>query len=92
MCGSIKTLHNFEPPATDDEIRSAALQFVRKVSGFTRPSKTNERAFNQAVDQVADVAKELLRSLSTNAPPRDREDEAAKAKARSRARFAAAPT
>ena len=92
MCRSIKTLHNFEPPATDDEIRSAALQFVRKVSGFTRPSKTNERAFNQAVDQVADVAKELLRSLSTNAPPRDREDEAAKAKARSRARFAAAPT
>jgi hypothetical protein len=92
MCRSIKPLHNFEPPATDDEIRSAALQFVRKVSGANRPSKTNEPAFNQAVDRVADAAKELLRSLATNAPPRNRQLEAAKAKARARARFAAAST
>jgi hypothetical protein len=92
MCRSIKPLHNFEPPATDDEIRSAALQFVRKVSGSTRPSKTNEPAFNQAVDRVADAAKDLLRSLATNAPPRDRQLEAAKAKARTRARFTTVPT
>jgi len=92
MCRSIKPLHNFEPPATDDEIRSAALQFVRKVSGSTRPSKTNEPAFNQAVDRVSEAAKELLRSLATNAPPRNRQLEAAKAKARARTRFAAAST
>jgi hypothetical protein len=91
MCRSIKPLHNFEPPATDDEIRSAALQFVRKVSGSHRPSKTNEDAFNRAVDQVAEAAKELLRSLATNAPPRNREIEGAKAKARARVRYAAAP-
>jgi hypothetical protein len=92
MCRSIKPLHNFEPPATDEEIRSAALQFVRKVSGSNRPSKANEAAFNQAVDRVAGAAKELLRSLATNAPPRNRQAEAAKAEARARARFAAAPT
>ena len=92
MCRSIKPLHNFEPPATDDEIRSAALQFVRKVSGSTRPSKTNEPAFNQAVDRVAGAAKDLLRSLATNAPARNRQLEATKAKARARARFPAAPT
>jgi hypothetical protein len=92
MCRSIKPLHNFEPPATDDEIRSAALQFVRKVSGSNRPSRTNEAAFNRAVDQVADAAKELLGSLPTNAPPRSRDIEEAKAKARAQARFATAPT
>ena len=92
MCRSIKPLHNFEPPATDDEIRSAALQFVRKVSGSTRPSKTNEPAFNQAVDRVAGAAKDLVRSLATNAPARNRQLEATKAKARARARFPAAPT
>lgn len=73
MCRNIKTLHNFKPPATDDEIRASSLQFVRKLSGFARPSKANELAFNRAVDQVADAAHELLASLVTNAPPRDRE-------------------
>jgi hypothetical protein len=91
MCRSIKPLHNFEPPTTDDEIRSAALQFVRKVTGSNRPSKTNEMAFNRAVDQIAEAAKELLGSLATNAPPRNREVEATKAKARARARFTTAP-
>ena len=71
MCRNIKTLHNFEPPATDDEIRASALQFVRKLSGFTKPSKANEEAFNRAVEQVTQAAEELLRSLVTNAPPRD---------------------
>jgi len=87
MCRSIKTLHNFQPPATQDEIRASALQFVRKLSGFARPSKANEPAFNRAVDQVTEAAHELLASLVTNAPPRDRDIEAAKARARSAERF-----
>jgi hypothetical protein len=87
MCRNIKTLHNFQPPATDDEVRASSLQFVRKLSGFTHPSKANEPAFLRAVDQVTEVARELLDSLVTNAPPRDREVEAAKARARSLARF-----
>jgi hypothetical protein len=87
MCRSIKTLHNFEPPATHDEIHASALQFVRKLSGFTRPSKANEPAFNRAVEQVTHAAHELLHSLVSNAPPRDREIEAMKAKARAAARF-----
>ena len=87
MCRNIKTLHNFQPPATQDEIRASALQFVRKLSGFARPSKSNEPAFNRAVDQVTEAAHELLASLVTNAPPRDREIEAAKARARSAERF-----
>ena len=87
MCRNIKTLHNFKPPATDDEIRASALQFVRKLSGFARPSKQNEAAFNAAVDEVTHTAHHLLAALVTNAPPRDRETEAAKAKARSVARF-----
>jgi hypothetical protein len=92
MCRSIKTLHNFVPPATDEEIRASALQFVRKLAGFARPSKANEAAFNRAVDQVAQAAQELLGSLVTNAPPRDRAVEAAKARARSAERFGRAPT
>ena len=87
MCRNIKTLHNFRPPATDEEIRASALQFVRKLSGFTRPSKANQPAFERAVDQVAKAAHELLDSLVTNAPPRDRQVEAAKARARSAERF-----
>jgi len=87
MCRNIKTLHNFQPPATEDEIHASSLQFVRKLSGFTKPSHANEAAFNHAVDQVTEVARELLRSLVTNAPPRDREVEATKARARSLARF-----
>ena len=87
MCRNIKTLHNFDPPATGDEIRASSLQFVRKLSGFARPSKANEAAFNRAVDQVTEVVHELLATLVTNAPPRDRETEAAKAKARSAQRF-----
>jgi hypothetical protein len=87
MCRNIRTLHNFKPPATDDEIHASALQFVRKLSGFARPSKANEPAFNRAVEQVAHAAHELLHSLVTNAPPRDREVEAAKARARSAERF-----
>ena len=87
MCRSIKTLHNFAPPATDDEIRASSLQFVRKLSGFNRPSRTNEVAFARAVDQVAHAARELLDSLVTSAPPRDRDAEAAKARARSADRF-----
>ncbi|HSD11746.1 MAG TPA: DUF2277 domain-containing protein [Candidatus Binatia bacterium] len=86
MCRSIKTLHNFEPPATDEEIRASSLQFVRKLSGFTRPSKANERAFVRAVDGVARAARELVDSLVTSAAPRDREAEAAKARARARRR------
>jgi hypothetical protein len=88
MCGSIKTLHNFDPPAMDDEIRASARQFVRKLSGFNHPSKANAEAFERAVDQVAAAARELLDTLVTSAPPRDRAIEAAKAKERSRARFA----
>ncbi len=87
MCRNIKTLHNFKPPATDEEIRASALQFVRKVSGCTRPSKTNQLVFNRAVDQVAQAVHELLGSLVTNAPPRDRDVEALKARARSQDRF-----
>jgi len=87
MCRSIKTLHNFAPPATDEEIRASSLQFVRKLSGFTRPSKTNEVAFTRAVDQVAHAARELIDSLVTSASPRNRDAEAAKAKARSASRF-----
>ena len=87
MCRNIKTLHNFTPPATDDEIRASALQFVRKLSGFTRPSRANEPAFSQAVDQLTQVARGLLDSLVTNAPPRDRDVEASKARARAADRF-----
>jgi hypothetical protein len=90
MCRNIKTLHNFKPPATEEEIRASSLQFVRKLSGFTKPSKTNELAFNRAVDQVAQAARELLDSLVTNSPPRDREVEATKARARSAERFGTA--
>ena len=88
MCRNIKTLFNFEPPATGNEIRASALQFVRKLSGFTNPSRANEEAFNRAVDEVAGTAHRLLHSLETSAPPKDREVEAEKARARSRARFA----
>jgi hypothetical protein len=90
MCRNIKTLHNFSPPATDEEIRASALQFVRKLSGFTQPSKANQPAFDRAVEQVTQAAQELLGSLVTNAPPRDREVEAAKARTRSAERFARA--
>jgi hypothetical protein len=87
MCRSIKTLHNFRPPATDEEIRASSLQFVRKLSGFTRPSKANEPAFTRAVDEVTHAARLLIDSLVTTAPPRDREVEASKARARSAERF-----
>jgi hypothetical protein len=87
MCRAIKTLHNFSPPATNDEIRASSLQFVRKLSGFTKPSKANEAAFNRAVDDVAHAAQHLLDSLVTNTPPRDREVEATKLRARSAKRF-----
>ena len=87
MCRNIKTLANFDPPASEDEIRASALQFVRKLSGAARPSKANEEAFERAVDDVSAAAAELLRSLTSNAPPRNREDEARKARERSRARF-----
>jgi len=87
MCRNIKILFNFDPPVTDDEIRAASLQFVRKISGFTKPSKANEAAFITAVDEVAEVSTRLLRSLETHAPPRNREEEAAKAKARAAERF-----
>ena len=88
MCRNIKTLANFEPPATEDEIRASALQFVRKLSGTTRPSKANESAFNQAVDEVTDAAERLIHSLKTTAEPRNREEEARKARERSLKRFA----
>jgi hypothetical protein len=87
MCRNIRTLFNFEPPATEDEVRASALQFVRKLSGFNVPSRANADGFNQAVDEVADAARRLLQSLETNQPPRDREIEAEKARARSRQRF-----
>jgi hypothetical protein len=87
VCRNIKTLFNFEPPATDEEVRAASLQFVRKLSGFTIPSKANEKAFERAVEKVTKVARELIDSLETNSPPRDRDEEAEKAKARSIARF-----
>ena len=83
MCRNIKTLFNFDPPVTDDEVRAAALQFVRKISGFTKPSKANELLFQAAVDEIAGVSARLLHALETNAPPKNREEEAAKAKARS---------
>jgi len=89
MCRAIKTLHNFSPPATNDEIRASSLQFVRKLSGFTIPSKANEDAFNRAVDEIAHIAHHLLDSLVTNAPPRNREIEALKARQRSAKRFGA---
>jgi hypothetical protein len=89
MCRNIKTLHNFEPPATRDEIRASSLQFVRKLCGFTKPSRANEAAFNRAVDEVAHAAQHLLDSLVTNAPPRDREIQRMKARARSEERFGA---
>lgn len=92
MCRNIKTLHNFAPPATEDEIRASALQFVRKLSGFTHPSKANEAAFDHAVEHVTDAARELLASLVTNVPPRDRAEVAAKARERSRLRFAGQPS
>jgi hypothetical protein len=88
MCRNIRTLFNFEPPATEDEIRASALQFVRKLSGFNIPSRVNEAAFNDAVEEVADAARRLLQSLATTSPPRDRAVEAEKARARSRERFA----
>ena len=87
MCRNIKTLHNFEPPATMEEIHASSLQFVRKLSGFSKPSKANEEVFNRAVEQVTHAAEELIRNLVSNAPPRDREVEAAKAKARSAERY-----
>ena len=88
MCRAIRPLFNFEPPATEEEIRAASLQFVRKVSGFTRPSQANAEAFAQAVDEVAEATRRLVSSLMSAAPPRDRETEALKAKERSRRRFA----
>jgi hypothetical protein len=87
MCRNIKNLYNFKPPATEEEIRASSLQFVRKLSGFNKPSKANEAAFNRAVDQVTQAARELIDSLVTTAPPRDRESEAAKARARAAERF-----
>ena len=87
MCRSIRTLYNFEPPATEEEIRAASLQFVRKLSGFSKPSKANEEAFDRAVEEVAAAARTLLESLSTSAAPRDREIEAEKAREKSRMRF-----
>ena len=87
MCRNIKTLFNFNPPVTDAEIRAASLQFVRKISGFSKPSKANETAFLAAIDEIANVSIRLLRALQTTAPPKNREEEAAKAKARAAARF-----
>lgn len=87
MCRNIKMLFNFEPPVTKEEVRAASLQFVRKISGFTKPSKVNEEAFGSAVDDIAEVSTRLLRSLETSAPPRNREEEAAKARARAAERF-----
>ncbi|HEV2837059.1 MAG TPA: DUF2277 domain-containing protein [Pyrinomonadaceae bacterium] len=91
MCRNIKTLHNFQPPATEEEIRASAIQFVRKLSGFTKPSKANEAAFNRAVEKVTGAAEELLDSLVTNSAPRDRAIEAAKARARAAERFHTVP-
>jgi hypothetical protein len=87
MCRNIKTLFNFDPAVTDDEIRAASLQFVRKITGFNKPSKANEAAFDSAIDEIAGIAHRLLRSLETTAPPKNREQEAAKAKARAAERF-----
>ena len=88
MCRNIKTLHNFAPPATEDEVRASAIQYVRKLSGFTHPSKVNEPAFEHAVDRITEVTNELLHALVTNAPARNREEEAAKARQRGQLRFA----
>jgi hypothetical protein len=88
MCRNIRTLANFEPPATDDEIRASALQFVRKLSGSTKPSRVNEEAFNQAVEEVTAAAERLIRSFTSHAPPRNRDEEARKAKERARERYA----
>ncbi len=88
MCRNIRTLFNFDPPATDDEVRAASLQFVRKLSGFTHPSKANEAVFEKAIDDVARIARRLVDSLETNAPPKNREIEAAKARARAAERYA----
>jgi len=88
MCRNIKTLFNFEPPVTDEEVRAASLQFVRKISGFTKPSKANEASFAAAVNEVAEASIRLLHALETTAPPKNREEEAAKAKARAAERFA----
>ena len=89
MCRNIRTLYNFEPPATEEEVSAAALQYVRKISGFTKPSRANEEAFARAVEAVAQASAELLEALSTNAPSKNREEEAAKARARSAQRYAA---
>jgi hypothetical protein len=89
MCRNIRTLYNFDPPASDEEVRAASLQYVRKISGFNKPSQANQEAFDNAVDAVAEISARLLRELQTTAPPKDREVEAAKAKARSQQRFAA---
>jgi hypothetical protein len=89
MCRNIKTLFNFDPPVTEDEVRAAALQFVRKITGFNKPSKANEAAFQAAIDEIAGVSARLLYSLDTNAPPKNREEEAARAKARAAERFGA---
>jgi hypothetical protein len=89
MCRNIRTLYNFDPPASDEEVRAAALQYVRKISGFTKPSAANKEAFDRAVERVAHVSEHLLQELVTNAPPKDREVEAEKAKARAAARYAA---
>jgi hypothetical protein len=90
MCRNIKTLFNFDPPVTDDEVRAASLQFVRKITGFNKPSKANEESFQSAIDEFAAISARLLRSLETNAQPKIREEEAAKAKARAAERFGAA--
>ena len=90
MCRNIQTLFNFEPPATEDEVRAAALQYVRKISGFTKPSQANEKAFHRAVEEVAAASQRLLGGLATSAPPKDREVEAARRRARAEKRFAAA--
>ena len=87
MCRNIKTLFNFDPPVTDEEVKAASLQFVRKITGFNKPSKANEAAFLAAIDQIAEISSDLLRSLETNAPPKNRDEEAAKAKVRAAARF-----
>jgi hypothetical protein len=89
MCRNIRTLHNFDPPASEDEVRAAALQYVRKISGFTKPSRANEEAFNAAIEAVAETSATLLAHLTTNAPPKNREAEAAKARARAADRYAA---
>jgi len=87
MCRNIKTLFNFEPPVTEEEMRAASLQFVRKITGFNKPSKANEAAFQSAIDEIAGISRRLLHSLETSAPPKNREEEAAKAKARAQERF-----